>query len=424
MQLNLSRQQLITGLLLAATYILFIYSAISLLGPEHFQHFTLQAESLLQGKLEITDLSRVNNIPDPSLDFNYSNGKYYWTLGIFPAVVMMPFVAVGSLFSTAIVKQGIVQIVINMAVYFLAFKIARKVGFKLNDSLLLALSFCFGSIYMIVMLKSFSWYFNQSITVVLMMFSIWLYLSREKYSKLLVGFLYAAILTTRITAAIPGAFFALHVLQDKKLSRREKAMELLKLGAPVVAGLIILGWLNHIRFGNAFDNGYWTALINPQIQITMREQYGLFKLDNIISNFYIYFLMPYDPVFAPGTYHLVAPFLRPSPIGLSFFLASPIFMWLIAKWRDIKKVPQIQNILIATVPVVFILLTYYASGFTTLGPRYLLDVFPFLYLILLYVLPKRGLSKFQCAVIVVSICVNIYSVISLYSFVSTLYWKS
>src|SRR3989344_5713193 len=73
------------------------------------QQFTYLAKSFLQGKLFFT--STLNTWHDAA----YFAGHYYWPLGPFPALLLIPFVAVGNLFGVFF-YQGYLQIFITLAI--------------------------------------------------------------------------------------------------------------------------------------------------------------------------------------------------------------------------------------------------------------------------------------------------------------------
>ena len=105
------------------------------------QQFSQLAESFIQGKTHF--LTR----PEMGLDTVFFEGKYYWPLGPFPAVLLLPFVlvfqSVGLFF-----RQGYLQIVLVFGIYYSFFKIARRVDYGSDDAGFLAFAFCFASAFL------------------------------------------------------------------------------------------------------------------------------------------------------------------------------------------------------------------------------------------------------------------------------------
>ncbi len=81
------------------------------------QQFVFLAKSFLEGKLYLTEIP-YGNLGDLSL----YNNHYYWPLGPFPAIILLPFVAI---FGTNFL-QIFLQFPLNILNYFLLFKISKK----------------------------------------------------------------------------------------------------------------------------------------------------------------------------------------------------------------------------------------------------------------------------------------------------------
>lgn len=404
--------------ILLPIYILIILSVVFLIGDKGGQQFSIQADSFLQGRLDLSQ-------PDVRYQFSDTyvvDGKYYWPLGPFPAIIMMPFVLATKIIGLGLFPQSIVQIGLNIGIIFFCYKLARKYLFSRSDSALLASAFVFGSVYAIAAFNSYSWHFSHAVTVFAGLWAFYEYLIGKK-RMWLIGILFAVILLTRITATIPVLYFLFVVVTNKSLDLKQKGVSALKLLSPIFIAFIFLMIFNYTRSGNLMDIGYRYAQVYPQILVNMREGYGLFSFENIISNIYIYFLMPLDPVFSRGTWHLVWPYFKVNPIGLSIFIVAPIFTRLIIYWRRLSDQQSIK-LWLAILPTSLILLTYYASGFWTLGPRYLLDVWPFCYILLMMTFRKPSLSRLDKLVIVLSSLLNAYLYFVLMTNSSTLYWET
>src|SRR6266850_1026830 len=80
------------------------------------QQFSYLAESFLQGKTYFLASSTFGH------DTAFFQGKYYWPLGPFPAVLLLPFVLVFRSFSLFFF-QGYLQVFLVLGVFYLFFKI-------------------------------------------------------------------------------------------------------------------------------------------------------------------------------------------------------------------------------------------------------------------------------------------------------------
>lgn len=360
--------------------------------------FTLLADSFLNGRLDLNK--------NDELDCSFFKEKCYWSLGPFPALLMMPgvllFKQIGLVF-TQNYLQWLVIIAVFMACYFLA----KKFGYDRRDSGWLALAFVAGSVFVGVALDARSWYFSQAISVLLALLALWEYFSKKRYW--LIGCLMAALVATRLDMALAGCFFALDILLDKKISLKEKFARFVRLGLPVVAALSLLGWYNFARFGNIFETGYGFAAVGLPIQEFLRRQWGLFDPRFIPTNFFYYFMKMPEPVLLGG-YLLKAPYLKVSPLGLSFFLISPIFCR-IFYLPDIRKVTVYAWV--TSLLILFSLLCYYNVGYFQFGPRYLLDLLPFWFIILLYSFKDFKLRPAHRCLIGLSIFFDLYLFLNL-----------
>jgi len=149
----------LTCLLLLAFYALIAFY-FSFIATNSQQQFSLLAEAFNQGKLYFLDSNRFIE------DSAFWNGKFYWPLSPFPAVVLMPFVYLFSLFNSFF-YQGYLQLILNTWVFYLVYKLAVKQGWNSRDGFFLAFAFMFASVYQILAIMSWSWYFVQVLCTLL-----------------------------------------------------------------------------------------------------------------------------------------------------------------------------------------------------------------------------------------------------------------
>ena len=137
--------------------------------------------------------------------------------------------------------------------------------------------------------------------------------------------------------------------------------------------------------------------------------YGLFQLRNIPTNFYYYFLKTFDPVLLSerslhgNTFILSPPYITLNFPGTSFFVVSPIFFYL---FRARLKERPVRLALIPIGVILVVLLAYFWPGGTQTGPRYLLDLLPFAFLVLLFSFKDFNLSRVARTLIIASTFLN------------------
>ncbi|MFA6322194.1 MAG: hypothetical protein WCX71_01805 [Candidatus Buchananbacteria bacterium] len=365
------------------------------------QEFRLLANAFLQGRLDINKFDL--------LDCAMQAGKCFWALGPGPAVLMLPAVGLFKLFGQNF-YQGYINFLLVAGVFLLSYLLARRIRFNTDDSLWLALAFCFGSVFLGVAFDPRSWYYSHVVVVFFLFLALYEYFGRKRYW--LVGSCLAMVAATRLNAGLGIIFFILNIFWNSSQSYKKKFINLAQLLWPVMVGAVLLGLYNYYRFGNILDTGYTRALVDKDFQRYWRDNFGLFNFKFILTNFYYYFLKLPEPILNQN-YSLVAPYLKVSPMGLSFFLISPIF------FRIFKTRWQNKEIIFASIASGLVLLTvlaYFNCGFWQFGPRYMLDLLPFWFLILLYSFKNFQLTSATKMVIGLSAFFNLYLYLNLLIF--------
>jgi hypothetical protein len=141
-----------------------------------FDQFSYLAQAFIQGKLHFLDPAHI------AKDAVKINDNFYWHLGPFPAVLLMPFVLLFGFFHQAF-HQGYLQFFITVGVFASCFKIARSFRFSSTDSLYLAFAFCFASVYQFTAFVAWCYFFAHALTVFLLLLVIVEYLGRKNNTK-------------------------------------------------------------------------------------------------------------------------------------------------------------------------------------------------------------------------------------------------
>lgn len=369
------------------------------------QQFSYYADSLLHGKLYLLEK------PGTWLDCTFKNGHYYWPLGPFPAILLMPFVLISKNLFGQIFPQGLLQFPLTLGVFFLCYKIAEKFKYSQENALLLAFSFCFASPYILIAMVPWGWYFSQAVAVFFSFLAIYEFFKKRRYFVL--GLLMSFVLMTRFTAGLVSLFFLLALLTEKRALLKERIEKLFSFSIPIILAGLFLLLINYLRFGSPLDNGYATAneSIMSEVQRYKVLNYGLFNIKSVPTNFYYYFIKTPDPVLVDAqsvygnTYMLKPPYIKVAFPGISFFVSAPIFLY-IFRANHSKKLMRLS--LIPIFLILTLLLMYYWPGWRQLGPRYTLDFLPLLYLVLLNSFKGSKLTGFTKKLIVVSTFLNLY----------------
>lgn len=382
------------ALFLGFTIVVFLNSIIT-----QSQHYSYTAYSILEGNLYLPDITPRMDLITDTMEYN---GQRYFTLAPFPAFLLVPFVATKLVLGGQIFQQGALNLVIFTAVFYICKNLALKKGYETRDALYLALAFCFTTPFFVLGSIPWSWYFTQIIAVLLMFLSIWEFYGKKRY--FLIGILFGMIFMSRFTAGFAGIFFVLNIIFEPKKELKYKAIELAKLGIPIIISGILLLLYNYVRFEDVWNNGYKFLAINQYYtEFGLDEKASLFDIRYIPRNFYYYFLKP----------TLGFP-------GIGFFYLSPVFLYILKIFKKktyAKNTREINHVSITVAVVLFSLLAYYWPGFIQIGPRYILDILPFVYLLLLESFKDHKLPKLAKVLIVVSFVVNAILIFHTYVFV-------
>jgi hypothetical protein len=212
---------------------------------------------------------------------------------------------------------------------------------------------------------------------------------------LVLGALLAVAVLARtpiILAAIP---FGLALIGRRPLDLRRGVIFAVPL---VVAGAVYAAY-DVARFGSPFETGYAISTLTDASLAARRAQ-GLFSFGQLAENVRLALLAGFQ---VRGT----APFLVPSPYGLSMLLVSPGLLIAVRAGFRMRS----ARLLWAAVGLVAIpIFLYYGGGYVQYGFRYSLDFTPFL-LALVALGLARGAGRLDRALILMSIVSVTYGVL-------------
>lgn len=365
------------------------------------EQFSLLANAFLHGHLNF-----LTSIGGLGQDPIFWHGKIYWSEGPFPAVLLMPFVALFNIFHR-LFFQGYLSWALVLGIVFYIFKLARTLSYSKEDSLLLAFGFTLGSVFIGVASVSSSWFFAQVLTTFLLFWGFYEFYCRKHKRWWLFGVICALILMTRATAAPVFIFFGLELWQTTRTSR-QKLKKFAQLSSPVLVAVILVGLYNFLRFHNPFNGGYVHQLLYPASAES--RSYGVFSLIHIPTNLYSALLRTPDPVLRTGTsWTLKFPYIKNNVYGMSIFITSPYLLYLFSnKWSSFNT--RARNLMVAALGSGLLVFSFYGVGLLQFGYRYSLDFLPELFLLFMIMYRKnhRDLSRGMKALLIGSGVFNFY----------------
>jgi hypothetical protein len=292
--------------------------------------------------------------------------RYYVPFAPFPAVALMPIVAVLGAVGADQVESGINASLAAIGVG-LCWMLLGRVGVRrLANRLALTILFGFSTQILWVTTRGGVWHTGHLIATILTLLCLIELWGRRR--AWLVGLLAGAAFLTRAPLAFAIPFYALLLADQPWYWRPPWALPWrhwawLALG--VLPALVLFFAYNQVRFGTPLESGYALATLPGFLEVQRAK--GLFSVAHLGMNL-DYFLVHLP--FPISSF----PYLRPDGLGLSVLITSPGLLFATrADWRDRRT----WALLGATVFVLIPTLLYYGGGWLQYGYRYFLDSVPF-----------------------------------------------
>jgi len=360
-------------------------------GVSNAPHFLYQAQSLLHGHLDLPLSPRTTDIV-------VVNGKSYIVYPPFPAVLLMPFVALFGL-STSDVFFTTVIAALNMPLLFLLLEQVRENGLTRRvwlENLCITLLLYYGSINLWLSLGGRMWFTAHIVCMTCTLLSLLLAFRRHyTWSTVLL----ACAFFTRATALFGFVFLVYLIWQEGGMGHElERFLGSLRSRIPdwssipwrrfvgpavvvvLMAGLFMAR--NVAVFGSPLEAGY-AVLIHQRYSIVTTGPFCLcYVKSNIVANFFTFPLITFDFTGPFGGAFDRHPFIDMLNHGdaVSVFVTTPLFLLLF--WRN-RKFSLTRAALWVTIGLIVIaVLLFHAAGWYQFGARYLYDGYAYAFLLL------------------------------------------
>jgi hypothetical protein len=320
--------------------------------------FFYLAEAFLHGRTWLTFQ------PGP-YDVIIVGDRFYVPFAPFPAIALMPVVALLGAVTADQVEPGINALLAGAAVGMCWWLLGRLGVGRLRDRMWLTVLFGFSTQILWITTRGGVWHTGQLIATILT-FGCLLELWGARRAWL-VGLLAGAAFLTRAPLAFAVPFYALLLWRTAdSLSLWAipwRRWVLLSLG--VAPSIVFFFAYNVVRFGSPFESGYALATLPDWLE--RQRALGLFALAHVSMNFD--YLFTRLPALIPDP-----PFFRPDGLGMSVLITSPGLLFAVrADWRDRRATWLAAATLLVLIPS----LLYYGGGWLQYGYRYFLDSVPF-----------------------------------------------
>jgi hypothetical protein len=310
-----------------------------------------QADAFLKGKIEIE-----KRLHDTAL----LDGRIYSHFPPFPAIVLLPFVAVFGVEGT---NPFLVKLALTGMNIIVLWTILRRVGVDSRTAGWVIAGFFAGTAYWPVAGIEGVWWFSQVVAVSCMFPAIWAGL--HGWGLLSGCFLGAAVLSRQM-CVYSAVFLIVLLWENAGPSLWKRLWALSSFAAMVAASLGVYLWFNWARFGAPFESGYrylevgavWTENI---------KRFGLFSPAYVPFNLY-------QLLFQGFHFELTPDRLQMDRNGTSITFASP---WVFAAFWAVWKRPLVAAAWISIILTQGHLMVYYSNGWAQINAqRYTLDFLP------------------------------------------------
>lgn len=401
-----SRRLLLAAALYAACVL--VYALVAgegrMLVHTPYNHYAHLAQAWLNGRHDLADGAPAYAFNN---DFAVFQGKTYISFPPFPAVLMLPLVALSGSPENFRDGQFVVWLAgVGPAVLFLVLeKLRRGERSKRSETenLVLGALFAFGTVYFFTAVQGTVWFAAHVVGVGLAALYVLFALDAER--PWLAGLAMGAIFLTRPTMMLTSALFAVEAVRVScaggfasegtlveragatlaRLDRGKLARLVLAFAAPVALALAAASWMNHARFGT------WnpTAMGHELLTVAWRgrmQKWGLFGYHYFPKNLGIFLTsLPYlPPKGAAG--EGVAPF-QVNTHGLALWFTTPLYLALL--WPRRRDALVVALALAVAGPLVMNLM-YQNSGWSQFGYRFSNDYAVLLFVLLAVAGPKLG----------------------------------
>jgi hypothetical protein len=323
-----------------------------------YPFYNYLADAFLHGQLHLRFL------PGSTRDLSYFNGRYYLYWSPFPAVLLMPFVALfGVTFSDKLFTLGIGAVNVALVALLLRHACARRViRLRRIQRGLLTLFFALGTVHLTLAPYGRVWFTGQLIGFGCVALAYLAALSLNRATAFaLTGLALAAAFLTRNHLLLAGLWPASYLVYQHRHTGWRRLLAYVGIGLlPVVCALALHAIYNWLRFGSPFDNGIAYHAMADVFRADY-ARYGAFDRHYVpINLFYQYVVYPF-------------PWMERSYMGGSLLLLSPVFVAAVGgvaigrpRWSAWSL---LGSILLVATPILLLM----GTGWAQFGPRYTLD---------------------------------------------------
>lgn len=340
-----------------------------------YDYYNYLADAFLHGQFSL------RLMPPSNLDLSLYQGKYYLNWGPFPAIILMPFVALRGVALNDVIYTAVVA---ALCVGLTALLLRKTVELELlhidrTQRGMLVLFLCLGTVLLTLAPNAGVW---QTAQIFSFFFTILAYLAaftlEGKKAWFLTGLMLTFATLSRATALFAGIFpFVYLIREEKHWGAKQILLDTAFAILPLFCGLVAYCYYDWARFGSVLETGLTYHLMAPFFRVDF-QKYGASSPHYFLTNlYYEYFYYPF-------------PQRADFAMGGSLFLLSPLFFAIFPAMFKSKSRwvvwALLASILVTNVPIML----HMSTGWVTFGPRYMLD-----FMIPLLLLTAIGIEQWK-----------------------------
>lgn len=363
--------------------------------------------------------------------------KYFVSFPPFPAVLMLPLVAVFGLRTNdvlfSVLLAGVGPALLYVALRRLPRRLSRP-GAKAADDdspedaaaeaeadrdLWLVVMFAFGSVYFFTSVLGQVWFTAHVVSIALC--GLFLLCTLPPRWPLLAGALCGALMMTRPAMAAVALLWGAELVRQhapdgryplsraQLLAVRWRPVLLALLGFIASALVVVVPGLVHnvLRFGRPLEFGHSYL---QTMQADNIQRFGLVNYQFLSRNLAVAFTLL--PKILPQP-----PFVQVSFHGLSLFITTPVLLYLLWPEREPEKGLQDSRPLrvllwLTAAPIALFALLYQNTGYVQFGYRFSLDCMLLLVLLLRLGSPRAICTRRFQILVVAGIAVNLFGAVT------------
>ncbi|HJZ85970.1 MAG TPA: glycosyltransferase 87 family protein [Polyangia bacterium] len=331
----------------------------------------------------------------PADQISGRKSEWYVSFPPFPAVLMLPVVALGGLRTNDVIFTIFFSALVPALLLGLL-RTLRERGLSRRterEDLWLVALFGVGSVFFFSAVRGEVWYTAHVIACLLVIGYAWCALEARR--PFWAGVCLALGVATRSLPLL--MLFPFFLLEVRRCRRAEWLRVCVQFAVPAAAIGLVLAVFNAIRFGSPFEIGHSYLVIRWAGRI---QHWGLINYHFLSRNLAAAFTLV--PKFINRR-----PYVQTSRDGLSLLITTPALLYLL--WP--REKPPVHRALWLTVLAVSVVsFMYHSDGYVQFGYRYSLDYMVFL--VMLLALGGRPQTRTFRALTVFGILVNLFGALT------------